>query len=450
MDYLVEYEDRFPGENRFFEEVRTIAGRMFDMPPGRKKDQQGKKRKAHQSMTDHLLDSTWIGRQIVANQALKGLDRTTRGKYPASYRALESIMNSFKVPTSRALDFEALAFGGLAVSAEAKNLMSVFFLQEQAKKLDTARISAQPMSVQKVAVIGAGVMGSGIAHLYANRGFHVYMKDIKEEFVNKGLAFVADLFQKSVKRGRLTPEEAHERTDRVQGGTDYAPVSTCQIVIEAAVERMDLKKRVLQECEERFSSDRTIFATNTSTLSINELATASRRPENVIGCHYFNPVHKMPLVEIIRGRHTSDEAVATVYAMNLKLGKVPIVVNDGPGFLVNRILGIYMLEAGRLLKEGGNIKQIDDVILNFGMPMGPFRLLDEVGIDVATHSSETLQSLGERYAVGEGLSLATLVQKGYLGKKVCSCFSHFPITPINSCFANHFSVPPLIDKQGLL
>jgi 3-hydroxyacyl-CoA dehydrogenase/enoyl-CoA hydratase/3-hydroxybutyryl-CoA epimerase len=245
----------------------------------------------------------------------------------------------------------------------------------------------------------------------------VYLKDIKDEFVQKGLSTVHNLFDNLVKRKKLTPEVADRRKKLVTGGTSYDGVANVDVIIEAAIERMDIKKQVLQECETK-CGENTIFATNTSTLSITELATASKRPENVVGMHFFNPVHKMPLLEIIRGKETSEKTVATIYKLALKLGKIPIIVNDGPGFLVNRILGAYTLEAARMLKEGGDLAQIDNAILEFGLPMGPFRLLDEVGIDVAGHSSSTLESLGARFSTQDvGPVMQKMVQQGYLGKK---------------------------------
>lgn len=204
-------------------------------------------------------------------------------------------------------------------------------------------------------------------------------------------------------------------TARVQGGIDDNGFKDCQLIVEAAIERMDLKKRILQDCE-KVTSESCIFATNTSSLSITELATASSRPQNIVGMHFFNPVHKMPLIEVIRSNQTSNAAVATIYQLALRLGKVPVICADGPGFIVNRILGIYMAEAGRMLFEGGDITHIDRDIVSFGLPMGPFRLMDEVGLDVAFHVGPVLEKgLGERFAQPQ--AFARMVNAGLLGKK---------------------------------
>ncbi|KAF0972104.1 hypothetical protein FDP41_009800 [Naegleria fowleri] len=440
----IPYEDRFNGEFRFLAAARNYAGaKTVDKNPPIAKYEP-------QTLRDKLLEGNPIGRKFVAQMALKNLDKTTRGKYPAPYAALQSVFNATKpgMSNGRALLMERQLFGKMAVTAESKNLMAVFFMRENAKnwkrkfpklgKLKSVRkvtydptMVKQPGSVApSIAVIGAGVMGSGIAQLFAHKNYPTFMKDIKPEFVKNGMNIVERIFMDDyVKKNRMSREEALFRIKLVSGGVEYPTQASSgngiQVVIEAAVENMALKKKILQECENTLASANgdVIFATNTSTLSINELASVSKRPDLVVGMHFFNPVHKMPLVEIIRGKKTSDETVATIYKLALDLGKIPIVCHDGPGFIVNRILGIYMTEAGRLINDGGEIQQIDKVMVEqFGMPMGPFRLLDEVGTDVAYHSGETLKVLGARFtetATGSSLfDLKKLVDAKLLGKKV--------------------------------
>ena len=441
VDVIIPYQDRIENEFRFLSACRNFAGaKTVDKQPSVAKY-------VPKTIQDKLLEGNFIGRKFVAQMALSNLDKTTRGKYPAPYSALQSVYNSTKsgMSNGRALLMERQLFGKMAVTAESKNLMSVFFMRENAKnwkkrfgKLNklkqVTKVTYDPTSAKKagtvapsVAVIGAGVMGSGIAQLFAHKNYPIFMKDIKPEFVKNGMNIVERIFMDDyVKKGRMSREEALFRIKLVSGGTEYPKSdnsSSIQVVIEAAVENMDLKKKILLECEKSFaSSGNVIFATNTSTLSINELATVSKHPDLVVGMHFFNPVHKMPLVEIIRGKQTSDETVATIYKLALDLGKIPIVCHDGPGFIVNRILGIYMTEAGRLINDGGEIQQIDKVMVEqFGMPMGPFRLLDEVGTDVAYHSGETLRVLGQRFTETSGNSLfdlKKLVDAKLLGKKV--------------------------------
>eukprot|EP00761_Pharyngomonas_kirbyi_P012719 gb/GECH01012746.1/.p1 GENE.gb/GECH01012746.1/~~gb/GECH01012746.1/.p1 ORF type:complete len:758 (+),score=192.27 gb/GECH01012746.1/:1-2274(+) len=409
VDKLVDSSDRFPDENRFFHEVRRFAARLTDS-----RTTSANRKYKSRSIMDSIMDHTLPGQKFVGQMALKNLHKQTKGKYPAQYKALESVMYGVRNPTRKALENEANLFAELAVTPESKNLMSIYFLTEQAKKVD-AKTTGQPRSVSKIGVVGAGVMGSGIAQLFAYKGYEVYMRDIKSEFVEKGLETVRDLFNQLVKRRKLSKPEAEKYISRVKGGTGVEGFQDCGMLVEAAVERMDLKKKILVECEKVIGDD-AIFATNTSSLSVNELASVASRPQNVVGMHFFNPVAKMPLVEIIRGDPTSEDVAATIYDISLKLKKTPVIVNDGPGFLVNRVLGIYMSEAGRMLQEGGDIVQIDKAILNFGMPMGPFRLMDEVGLDVALHVGPILRKgLGERFA--ENKEFESLVREGYLGKK---------------------------------
>lgn len=409
VDELIDGKDRFENDHRFFNTMRTKIIRMVDNGPFPKPHEH----------TATWLESFWIGRYMMKRTARQNLDKLTRGNYPAQYAALESLIQGFKMDINDALKFEAEKFGEMASTQVSKNLMSIFFLRETAKKM-SAHVppGVRATSVKQLSVIGAGVMGSGIAQLLANKKFPVYMKDIKQDFVDKGLKQIKTHFNKKVEKKRLSPQAAQEKINLVKGGVEYTPIQNCQVIIEAAVENMKLKKAILQDCEKNTSED-TIFSTNTSTLSITELATVSKRPDKVVGFHFFNPVAVLPLVEIIRGEKTSDETVATMYQLALSLGKTPIIVNDGPGFLVNRILGIFLLEAMRMIQEKYNIEQIDKALKDFGLPMGAIRLMDEVGLDVASHSGDTLEVLGERFkkdAKGKE-NMKKMLDSGALGKK---------------------------------
>ena len=251
-----------------------------------------------------------------------------------------------------------------------KNLIHVFDLREDARRGTGVQDAAvTPGRIEYLGVLGAGVMGGGIAQLAAHRGIHVRMKDINHEAVSSGLQHARGLFDKLVKRKKLRRREAEQRMALISGGLDYEGFGRLDLVVEAVVEKMDIKRIVLRETEEALRRA-CILATNTSSLSVDEMSTALSRPENFAGMHFFNPVHRMPLVEVVRGARTSDEAVATVYALALALGKVPVVTGDGPGFLVNRILGPYMNEAGFLLADGASVEAVDGAAKNFGMPMG--------------------------------------------------------------------------------
>jgi 3-hydroxyacyl-CoA dehydrogenase/enoyl-CoA hydratase/3-hydroxybutyryl-CoA epimerase len=371
-----------------------------------------------------LTDGTAPGRRLIGFIAKKRVLRQTGGHYPAPLKILEVVGRSANKPLKKALEIEAQAAGELVASSVCKNLIHVFNLREEARKgtgVDggtdgkTDGKSVEPRPVEYLAVLGAGVMGGGIAQLAAYRGIHVRMKDIRHDAVASGLQHAQKLFAGLVKRRKLRRREADQRMTFISGGLGYEGFSRQDLVVEAVVEEMDVKRIVLRETEDAVGSE-CILATNTSSLSVDEMASALARPENFVGMHFFNPVHRMPLVEVVRGARSSDVAVATTYALALTLGKVPVVTNDGPGFLVNRILGPYMNEAGFLLADGASVEAVDDAAKQFGMPMGPLRLVDEVGIDISRHAGQALwDALGDRLSPSP--PLVALADTGRLGKK---------------------------------
>jgi len=282
------------------------------------------------------------------------------------------------------------------VSSVCKNLIHVFRLRENARKGTGVQGPATALPVAQIGVLGAGVMGGGIAQLGASRGIRVRMKDIRHDAVTGGLQHARALFDKAVRRHRMSRREASQSMELISGGLAWDGFRALDLVVEAVVEQMDVKRSVLHETEERVRDD-CILATNTSSLSLDALAQALERPERFCGMHFFNPVHRMPLVEVVRGTRTSDETVATVYQLALALDKIPVVVGDAPGFVVNRILGPYLNEAGFALGDGATIQEVDAAAKAFGMPMGPLRLIDEVGIDIAGHVGAVLhEALGDR------------------------------------------------------
>ncbi len=360
-----------------------------------------------------LLNRTPPGRSLVLSQAKKRVLKETRGHYPAPLIALDTVSRTIDGPLDAAFATEAKALGRLITTDVSKNLIHVFHLMEAAKK--AAPKGVPPRTAEAVGVLGAGVMGGGIAQLLASNDIAVRMKDIRADAIGTGLRHAAELFDKAVKRRRLDKREAAQAMNRIAPTLDYTGFHHVDVVIEAVVERMDIKQSVLREVESRVQSG-AVLATNTSTLSVTEMQSVLMRPADFCGMHFFNPVHRMPLVEVIRGRQTGDHAVATVFALARALDKTPLIVNDAPGFLVNRVLSPYLNEAGWLVSEGVSVNAIDRALLDFGMPMGPLRLLDEIGLDVARHAAAVLYAaFGDR--MKPAAALEALAETELLGRK---------------------------------
>ena len=362
-----------------------------------------------------ILERTPFGRGLVFKKSREAVLKATKGQYPAPLVALEVIRKTHAMPIEQGLEVEAREDVALIVSEVSKNLIHLFFLMEGVKKATGVASDAKPLPVSRIGVLGAGVMGGGIAQLAADRGLAVRMKDIQEEALSKGLAEANRLFQSKVKRRRLKKNEAQARMDRISPTLTYDGLHTLDVVIEAVVEKLPVKRMVLKEVEDR-ADGKVLFATNTSSLPIGDIAAGSKHPDRVVGMHFFNPVNRMPLVEIIRGKDTSDESVATVYALAKAMGKVPVSCQDGPGFLVNRLLMPYMNEAAYLLLEGVPVEAVDKAMVSFGMPMGPVRLMDEVGLDVAYHVGTFLESKFPDRMKGAPL-LKAIFETQLLGKK---------------------------------
>jgi 3-hydroxyacyl-CoA dehydrogenase/enoyl-CoA hydratase/3-hydroxybutyryl-CoA epimerase len=358
-----------------------------------------------------LIEDNPLTRPLIYRVAKKNVLKTTHGNYPAPLAALDAVRFGLSRGSEAGFGHEAELIGRLAVTEVPKNLIAVFYLNEMLKK----DANPSPMKIASAGVLGAGVMGGGIAQLFAERAVVVRVKDINVKAVGAGLKEAWEIFTKRRKKGILTPIQARDGFDRITGATDYSGFGTVDMAVEAVVENMEIKKSVLKDFE-RAAKETALFASNTSSLSITEMATASGRPEKVVGMHFFNPVEKMPLVEIIRGKKTSDETVAAIATLSRKLGKLPVIVNDGPGFLVNRILMFYLNEAATMLEQGAAIEEVDAALQQFGMPMGAFILLDEVGIDIAHKSANVLhQGLGDRARPSP--LLAALYNDGFYGKK---------------------------------
>lgn len=414
---------------------------------------------AHSSTVNAVVDA------FIAPQARHAVMAKTHGHYPAVEKALEVVLKgSASVDEAASLQREREAITELVALDSTKNLLRLFFLQERAKKisapalvtapapchpersgggaagvaqsrdpggsithgtgedrrgpstpLHSARDDSGKIGSLRTAVIGAGVMGAGIAQWISSRGLRVILRDVHAVRVAAGMGSVAGLYAAGVRHRTFTEREARAGLDRVSPAPTEVPLRHVDIVIEAAVEKMDVKKVIFRRLDELVGDD-AILATNTSALSITELAAATRHPRRVVGLHFFNPVHKMQLVEVVVGRDTAPEIAQRALRFAQQIGKLPVLVKDSPGFLVNRILIPYMIEAGALFWNGAGVKDIDDAMLDFGMPMGPLRLIDEVGADIALDVAGTLAAaFSNRLQVPD--VLAAMLSAGLLGRK---------------------------------
>jgi 3-hydroxyacyl-CoA dehydrogenase/enoyl-CoA hydratase/3-hydroxybutyryl-CoA epimerase len=374
-----------------------------------------------------LLEKT-PARAIIFKKARESVLSRTQGHYPAPLEAIQVLQDTDaaygpKLKGSQrdaAMKREAKSFGRLASSEVSKNLIRLFFLTEGVKKSKgvDSKLGGSQGSEKKLhsaAVLGAGVMGGGIAQLFADKNLPVRMKDLNVKALSLGVQAASKIFTKQVQKKKINKRELLQKLNLIAPCVDFSGFNTVDLVVEAIVENLDVKKKVLQELEGQVQ-DGCVVATNTSSLSVSAMQSGLKHPERFVGMHFFNPVHKMPLVEVIRGAQTSDQAVSAVFQLSKTLGKTPIVVKDAPGFLVNRLLMPYLNEAVYLLADGVPIPEIDRVLLDFGMPMGPMELIDEVGVDVGDKVSHILhEAFGDRMAPAPLNGKA--VAAGRLGKK---------------------------------
>lgn len=375
----------------------------------------------------HWLTNNPLSAGVIGLFARRNLMKKTRGHYPAVLEALEVARRGASGDASASFARESAAFVRLAKTDVARNLMRIHFLQERAKRFryDKSVDLKIIAPVHATAVIGAGVMGSGIAQWLAAKGHPVILRDLGPNRVAAGMKSIADLFDEAVKKRILTRHEVGRKLDLVFPSASPVPLHRCDLVVEAAVEDLEIKKKIFADLSANTAPE-TILATNTSALPITDLCTAAGvdHPERLIGLHFFNPVSRMKLVEVVVTEFTSPETVERTLAFVRSIGKLPVVVKDSPGFLVNRILMPYLIEAGNMVDGGIDPARIDKAMLDFGMPMGPLRLLDEVGLDVAAHVADTMrEAFGDRFAV-PGI-LTRLVGEGHFGKKSGRGFYHY-------------------------
>lgn len=370
-----------------------------------------------ESVMSWLMESTPL-KKVIFNKARAMILAQSKGFYPAPLKALEVIQQTFYGDIRAGLKIEAEAFAELAITPVAKNLIGLFFATEELKKDRGVHASEapdfKPKKLEATGVLGAGIMGGGIAAVASGKGISVRLKDISHDSIQNGLKVANGLFQKDLKRKKIDKAEFKKRLFRISPTLTWTGFEHLPIVIEAVIEKMEIKKQVIRDLD-KILPESAIIASNTSSLSISEMASASRNPSRVVGMHFFNPVPKMPLVEVIRADQSSPETVMQTVAFGRQLGKTVIVVKDRPGFLVNRILMPFLIECGHLRNDGYSIAQIDKAATNFGMPMGPFRLLDEIGLDTGAKVADVIAGAFPHMKVPS--TIQDMVKNNYLGKK---------------------------------
>jgi 3-hydroxyacyl-CoA dehydrogenase/enoyl-CoA hydratase/3-hydroxybutyryl-CoA epimerase len=372
------------------------------------------------------------GRELIYRQARQAVHAQTHGHYPAPLRALEAVAIGFEQGMAAGLEAEAKALGELAVTPTAKNLIWLFLASQRARRPSPAA-TRHPLPLREgrgeglMGVVGAGFMGAAIAEVGAAAGLPVRIRDVSPEAVARGLATIRKLVDEGVARRRFEPHEGREILRRVSGGPDYAGFARADLVIEAVFEDLSVKRKVVSELDAVLSND-AVIATNTSALPISEIAREAKRPERIVGMHFFSPAQRMPLLEVVRAAGSADWAVEKAVSLGAKMGKTVIVVADSPGFYTSRVLGALMNEAAVLVGEGARLEDVDRALTEFGFPVGPFVLYDEVGLEVAQHAGETVaHAFGDR--TPQATIVADLVARGDTGRKAGRGFYIWPRAP---------------------
>ena len=360
----------------------------------------------------------------VAFETAKGMVMAQAGRnYPAPVAAVSVMQDAAGMSRSDALQVEHEAFARLAVGEVAANLVQMF-LNDQLLAGLAKKAAKLAKEVKSAAVLGAGIMGGGIAYQSAAKGTPILMKDVRQDGLDLGMSEARKLLNKKVSRGSLSAEGMIEALSNITPTLDYSSVDSVDFVVEAVVENPDVKKSVLRELEQLVRDD-TIISTNTSTISVDDLSSVLERPENFCGMHFFNPVPVMPLVEVIRGEASSEQTIATTVAYAKQLGKTPIVVNNCPGFLVNRVLFPYFGAFAQLIHDGADFRQIDKAMERFGWPMGPAYLLDVVGIDTGVRAQGVMAAGFERMQQSFPSIIKKLFEAGDLGQKTGQGFYRY-------------------------
>ena len=420
VDCVLESSDRFEGENRYYEEVRRWTSHLLDAPQLPAMPRQ-------RSFLERCFERSWLGRAIVTRQCWHFLNEQTQGKYVAQYAALEAIMHAHSRP-AETLDFAATKFGELLVTAEAKHLMMLYLQDHDTKKVEARTgfaLSAIPhtRNAPAATVIGAGVLGSGIhLHLVRN-GIATVVEDVDASKAAECLSSTKNKLIGLVKQGKTSEREYYAAARLMRSSHPPAEAGSDRVtmVIDCAKEDLETKRDIVRTAEARgLLNNESIFATATSSLSVASIQSASRFPERVVGLHFLNPVSKMPLVEIVRGPKTAPEIVAMAYYWLLRMGKKPVVIRDAPGSFVHRVLCAGLGEALRLVtQDKADPNRVDQVLCSFGMPMGPLRLIDEIGLDVMRLVGPNLRQHHPSSGFFDfATTLRPLVTDGLLGRKV--------------------------------
>lgn len=399
--------------------LEDVAGRVADRIAGGWKP---KRRRA--GIVDLALDRNPLGRRFVFAQARKQVMRRTGGHYPAPQAALATIEHGLRHGIEAGLDMEAAQFAELATGDVSRQLVRIFFATTELRKERGVAADAPPPPVSHVAVVGAGFMGAAIGGVAAARArADVRLRDVERATVGRGLRHARRILKDGLRRHRITTHEFYRLERLLSGGTDWHGFGLADVVLEAVFEDVAVKHEVMREIEQHVRPD-CVVASNTSTIPIATIADALDRPERLLGMHFFSPVEKMPLLEVIVTDRTSPAVIAAAVDLGKRMGKTVVVVQDRPGFWVNRILAPYLNEAGRLLQEGESVEAVDRAMVRFGFPVGPITLIDEVGLDVAQKASRILHdAFGERMRPMDGL--AGMVEDGRLGRKAGKGFYQY-------------------------
>ena len=393
---------------KFVHKKRPVHNRLHDLSPS----------KLAADLPKWATEGNPIGRKLMQKKAREMVEEKTKGFYPAAYKALDAVFDGHEMSLAKGLELEATLFGQLAVTRESHSLVHLFHATTSLKKhrfKDAGRERFGTNKVQTVGVIGAGFMGAGIATVAIERGITVRLADPNKDSVGRALKHSREFFQKKLDRRRIKSFEMTQKLAHLSPGLSTNGLGRVDIVIEAVFEDLKLKQSLLKQIEDLGGED-FIFASNTSALPISKIASLAKHPDRVIGMHFFSPVEKMPLLEVVITDKTADWVTARTVELGQELGKQVIVVRDGPGFYTTRALSFFLNEAALILAEGAPIEQIDQALTDFGFPVGPITLIDEVGIDVGMHVLETISSaFPDRMVMPQ--SLAPIADSGRLGRK---------------------------------
>jgi 3-hydroxyacyl-CoA dehydrogenase/enoyl-CoA hydratase/3-hydroxybutyryl-CoA epimerase len=362
-----------------------------------------------------VLGTVGILRHKVLATARAESRKRSGGHYPATDKIIDAVGAGLAHGPAGGFEAERKGLLELMQTDACRNLMRIFFLRQGAKKAAASQVNGSPINVEYAAVIGGGTMGAGIVHALIGAGIKVRLVEVNDQAVSAALRRIRTALDQDVRDGRFSPLLARHAFNRVSPTTQWDGLGMCDVAIEAVVENLKAKQEIFARLD-KLAGPRTVLASNTSSLSVADLSSATRRPGRVIGLHFFNPVAKMPLVEIVRTEQSDGEALATGIALAARLGKTPVLVRDAPGFLVNRVLIPYLAEATLLAKEGVGITEVDAAMKNFGWPMGPFELLDEIGLDVGAEVLKSVAANVPEYAqIPQWMS--RVLERGWLGKK---------------------------------